>query len=205
METINNYLKNATEPKIKAIAWRYAEEEEKAMAEEEVKQTLKERASRIIRDFKWLSHYDGIVNWFTRNHGRGLLVRGTIGCGKTIIIRDIIIPAIREAYGLHIDCYNSMLEATKALDNHLLGNPLRGAAKTIYIDDVGREGLFKKYGNERNVFEEIVEDCYTYRKLLMVTTNLTKSSMAEKYDARTISRLKEMMTDVTIVAKDMRI
>lgn len=204
MQLIKEVRERPTQTERKAIAWKYIDREDIEEVNTIATYDLRCMAEARIEGFKMLGHYQPAFEWFGCNHGQGLLLRGTIGSGKTMIVRDLLLPAIRESYNIYIDEYNSVGEAFRMLDNHILGNPKHGAAKALFIDDIGKEGIYRSYGNERNIIEEIVEDAYIYKKLLIFTTNLSRQAMAEKYDARVISRMQEMMKDVTVVSQDMR-
>lgn len=144
----------------------------------------------------WLPEYDEIVDWLTDNRGRGLLCLGNCGRGKTLICGRIIPILINHYCRKIVSCYdaqqmNASLDTVK--QRHL-----------IYLDDVGTESLSVKFGERRLAFAELVDEVEKRGKLLIATTNLSKSEIGEKYGERTIDRLSAVTTRIVFKGDSLR-
>lgn len=132
---------------------------------------------------KWLNEYNQLAEWLNDNKGKGLLLFGNCGRGKTLFAAKILPVLVNWKYRKVLNIFNSQT-MNKSLDQILKGNFLR------VLDDVGIEEALNCYGNKRMAFSEIVDDYERKGGLLIVTTNLTLSEIAAKYGARTLDRLR---------------
>lgn len=145
---------------------------------------------------KWLPCYEKIVDWMTNNERKGLLLMGGCGLGKTIIGYDII-PEMLHKYYRYIITRVHAVDLAKDPDTYL-SRPL------IMVDDAGQESETKIYGNVRQAVPELIDAAEKHGKLLIVTTNLTPEQLKEKYDERTLSRLRGLTKLVIFEGDDMR-
>jgi DNA replication protein DnaC len=126
---------------------------------------------------------------------RGLLIQGTVGCGKTHIAVAILLAVIRKGYGglyynmpdLLSDIRATYSNASPISENDLLEEIDR--PDLVVLDDLGAEAA-KDWVNDRLYL--IVNRRYESCKPVIVTTNLTVDELAEKLGERTVSRLCEM-------------
>ena len=95
---------------------------------------------------EWLSEYDQIVNWLTDNQGKGLLLIGPPGVGKSEICMKVI-PLI---FRMVLHKIFSRYQATELCNESIYRTSLR--QRFIAIDDFGIEGTFYDYGNPHIVF-----------------------------------------------------
>ena len=100
---------------------------------------------------EWLADYDQIVNWLTDNQGKGLLLIGPPGVGKSEICMKVI-PLI---FRMALHKVFSRYQATELCNEATYRSSLR--QRFIAIDDFGIEGTFYDYGNSHIVFSEIVD------------------------------------------------
>ena len=144
----------------------------------------------------WNDEYEDVCNWLTDNNGRGMLVIGTCGTGKTLICGKIIPVLINCLCNLIVYPYNSQ-DMNQRLDDikskHL-----------IYIDDIGIENISNQYGNKRMAFPEIVDDAEKNSKILIGTSNLSIEELQEKYGIRTIDRLRAIVDVVVFTGTSLR-
>lgn len=146
---------------------------------------------------QWLPEYDKVVGWLKNNKGRGLMVRGDMGTGKSLICKHIIPRILKKKHYNDVsvcDAYDLAHTATEDLD-------LR---RFIVIDDIGVENEYNYFGAKRNIFSEIVDHAEQQSKILIITSNLTLEQMKEKYGSRTIDRLKALVSFVTFTGASMR-
>ena len=129
----------------------------------------------------WLPEYDDIVSWLTDNKGRGLLMYGTCGRGKTVLGRYVL-PAILLHYHRKICSYYDAQEMNKKLDEVLNRHILS-------LDDIGTEGMSIKFGEKRMAFAEIMDLVEKKGKLVIVSSNLDGKSLRERYGDRIFDRL----------------
>lgn len=146
---------------------------------------------------EWIEkNYRPIVEWMTDNKGKGLLITGGCGLGKTLIAKRILPLLIRDSCRRVINIFTAQELNTK-IDEIL-------KLHTIYIDDIGTESVSKIYGNVRCTFSELCDAAEQRGKLLMITTNLTASELEEKYGERTLDRLRTITKFVAFSGKSLR-
>lgn len=146
---------------------------------------------------EWIEkNYRPIVEWMTDNKGKGLLITGSCGLGKTLIAKHILPLLIRDSCRRVINIFTAQELNTK-IDEIL-------KLHTIYIDDIGTESVSKIYGNVRCTFSELCDAAEQRGKLLMITTNLTASELEEKYGERTLDRLRAITKFVAFSGTSLR-
>lgn len=144
----------------------------------------------------WLSQYDRVAEWLSNNQGKGLMLAGQCGLGKSLIAVKIL-PLLLSFYCRKIiNCYtaqqlNTLLDA--AIQNHI-----------ICIDDIGTESISNIYGNKRIPFAELVDEAERKGKLLVITTNLDDQHLIAKYGDRTFDRLKAIVKKITFTGQSLR-
>ena len=146
---------------------------------------------------EWIEkNYRPIVEWMTDNKGKGLLITGSCGLGKTLIAKHILPLLIRDSCRRVINIFTAQELNTK-IDEIL-------KLHTIYIDDIGTESVSKIYGNVRCTFSELCDAAEQRGKLLMINTNLTASELEEKYGERTLDRLRAITKFVAFSGASLR-
>lgn len=141
-------------------------------------------------------NYRPIVDWLTDNKGRGLLLAGECGLGKTLIGMRILPLIINARCSRIVSCYKAQelnQKPDEVMQKHI-----------IYIDDVGTEATANIYGNRRIPFSELVDMAEYKGKLLMASTNLDVTHIEEKYGIRTIDRLRGIVKYVSFTGKSYR-
>lgn len=145
---------------------------------------------------KWMQDYERIAEWLTDNKGRGLLMIGKCGLGKTLIGMRIL-PLLLDFYcGRLVSCYTA--QDLNAKPDEVIGKHI------VYIDDVGTEDISNIYGNKRVPFAELVDAAEKKGKLLIISTNLDEEHLKEKYGERVIDRLRSIVRKITINGVSMR-
>ena len=152
---------------------------------------------------QWLPGYDRIAEWLTDNKGRGLLVVGTPGLGKSLICQKIL-PVIlggKERRILSVDASD-----IKARFDELK------TAHVVIIDDLGKEPR-KHFGNTDNSFFELCNNAERTGKILVITTNLSTTpvsdprysdSIEHRYGPEVLDRLKAITKMVRLEGDSMR-
>lgn len=146
---------------------------------------------------EWIEeNYRPIVDWMEDNKGRGLLLSGGCGLGKSLIGMRILPLLINDTCRKIVSIYNAQDLNTKPDD--ILSKHI------IYIDDIGTENLSNIYGNKRVPFCELCDAVELKGKLLMCSTNLTIEELKAKYGERTIDRLRATTKYVPLIGDSLR-
>ena len=141
-------------------------------------------------------NYRPIVDWMTDNKGRGLLMVGSCGLGKSLIGKYILPYLIRDACRKVVNVFNA--QELNSKPDEIIGYHI------IYIDDIGTENVSNIYGNKRIPFMELCNATEQKGKLLMCSTNLTIEELKEKYGDRTVDRLKSTTKVVPFIGESLR-
>lgn len=141
-------------------------------------------------------NYRPIVDWMSDNKGRGLLLAGECGLGKTLIGMRILPLILNSMCRKIVACYKAQDLNTKpdeVLSKHI-----------VYIDDIGTESISNIYGNKRVPFAELCDLAEQKGKLLIISTNFDVIHLAEKYGERTVDRLKATTKYVSLTGQSLR-
>jgi len=147
-------------------------------------------------DFTWHSEYEQVVSWLENNEGKGLVLYGDCGRGKTMISR-FVIPAILLKYSGKVVSVYDVQDMNKNADDVLKKHILS-------VDDVGTEDLSVVFGNKRLVFAEIMDAVEKYGKLIIISTNLNKDSIVKTYGERVFDRIIATTKRVEFKGESMR-
>ena len=135
---------------------------------------------RTIDTYNHLSAYDEIIDWMVDNKGRGLMLMGDCGLGKSTIL-NFVIPAIFRTKT------NKVLKSIAAKD---LVEIEKNIATFIIIDDLGTESLKNDYGTKIDAVSDAISYAEDSSKTILLSTNLTPKQLQSKYDERTLDRLR---------------
>ena len=72
-----------------------------------------------------------------------------------------------------------------------LGAVDRNKAPFIIIDDLGTESIKNDYGTKIDAVADAISYAEDSSKTLLITTNLTPKALKERYDERTLDRLRK--------------
>ena len=141
-------------------------------------------------------NYRPIVEWMEDNKGKGLLLAGGCGLGKSLIGMRILPLLINDACRKVVSIYKAQdlnVKPDDVINKHIL-----------YIDDIGTEGVSNIYGNKRVPFCELCDAVEQQGKLLMCSTNLTVDELTDKYGVRTVDRLRATTKYVSLIGESLR-
>lgn len=149
------------------------------------------------RQAEWSEHnYRPVVRWMECNKGRGLLLIGPCGLGKTLIAKYILPFLIRDTCGKFMHVYS--VQELNSRPDEVLSHHL------VCVDDVGTEQTANIYGNRRVPFMELCDEAEKRGMLLVCTSNLTVPEFVAKYGERTVDRLRAVTTVVPFSGKSLR-
>jgi DNA replication protein DnaC len=177
MRTIEDTFKNASflQPKVYK---RY-----KLGAREELKEDFVKafkHYDKTIVEYKHLPAYDEIIDWMVDTKGKGLILMGECGLGKSTILKSVI-PAIFNTIK------NKVLRCVPAKE---LGQIERNENPFLVIDDLGTENIKVDFGTRVDYVADAISYAEDSSKTLVISTNLTPKALKVKYDERIVDRLR---------------
>lgn len=150
----------------------------------------------IDEQFVYINEIQQVAEWLTDNRRKGLLLYGKCGRGKTFMARHVL-PLILYRFTGLVPQYFDMTYAVRHTDE-VLSNAI------IILDDVGTEDKYVEYGTTRHTFAEIVDAAEKDGKLLIITSNLTRDELLQRYGERTFDRLVKLVRRVLFTGKSLR-
>lgn len=175
-----------------------------------VKMDKKQLRDYVLKEFPGFNtdvqkdQFESLLDYFTGESEKGLLLYGGVGCGKTTLMRVFewnpkASYAVKECTEIAqlFSRKEGGYEAIRPLKGIMHGqrNDFNQTEYGICFDDLGEEKNQKHFGNEANVMEEIILARYINRDLwnkTHITTNLTPEKIEEIYGSRVRSRMREM-------------
>ncbi len=128
----------------------------------------------------WYPALDELAAYLSHNRGRGLILMGNPGRGKTLLATKLLPLVIRQECQRIVSVYNNL-----ALSDRERFEEMR--VKWIKcLDDVGRERQVNNYGIRYDLFPYLVDDAYANGKFLAMTTNETWQGLNDRYGWRTV-------------------
>lgn len=153
------------------------------------------------KDYKYINEYAEIANWLTDTKGKGLLLIGANGRGKSVFCAKILPAILKSMQVKHI-----LVPASKM--NQYVRNSADEAnimlSQFLIIDDFGVEGVMNEYGEKRAIFSELIDDAEREGRVVVASTNLTVAEIEKKYGKRTLDRLRALANCVSFTGESMR-
>ena len=158
-----------------------------------------------------LDEYYQIFSWMQNTEGKGLLLMGSCGRGKSVIASGII-PVLFRMRGM-------ILHPVHAQDMHkptpqqpYLGYGQRPETWLDYlqrtkfpiIDELGSEMAFNDYGEKCEGFNLVINAAERYNRPMFITTNLTEDQILSRYGERTLDRLVHLCLTVKFSGQSLR-
>ena len=147
---------------------------------------------------KWLPEYKHVAEWLSDNNGRGLLLVGNCGLGKSLLCRQVIPMIINYYYRKIVHIFDATDLNKKSMTDKILSSHL------TCIDDLGTENELNDFGNRRIVFCELADRAEKDGKMLLITTNLSEEELRQKYGERTIDRLHAITRKIVFRGDSLR-
>jgi len=159
--------------------------------------------------------FDALCAWFDRfwgSSGKGLVLTGNVGTGKTMFAKLMISARYKFRTALELVTiwqegggkYNDKFwfDAYRIFDGETWN------AKLLVIDELGREPLGRCYGIQDEVLDYVICQRYTdYQRTgaaTIITSNLKMEQIEERYTARVCDRLREMCDVVHFQGQSLR-
>lgn len=158
---------------------------------------VQSRGCKFVHDDNTKSKVVHVTNWLHDSERRGLLLCGTLGNGKTTMMR-----AIETLVG-----YKAMMVVAKDVydDFRSAEAPRYFQDRLLLIDDLGAEPeRCNVFGVDYHPLSDVL--LYRYRKNLttIVATNLTMDELKSRYGDRVYDRILEMFIAIEYDAPSYR-
>lgn len=137
-------------------------------------------------------------NQFKGDMIKGILLIGSIGSGKTVLMESFI-DLFNEVSGKVVTCINSkdLVEVQKKYGYDYLHK------RPLFIDDIGKEQtIINTYGTVSKPMEDLINDRYRTAGLTFGTSNLKLEDMP--YNKHTIDRMRQMFNVIILPGKSRR-
>lgn len=153
----------------------------------------------IEKCMKYINHMDEYIQ-----DGIGLLIRGSVGTGKTSMAVSVMREAIKHNYSVLFVPSSSLVDMimSGSEEERVKFNNRLKHVKLLVIDDLGTE--YSK-GWITNKIQSIIDERYNEKKTTIITTNLEqKGSLRNRYSARLEDRILETSIVINCVGKSVR-
>ena len=138
-----------------------------------------------------LMKVEKVVKWMYESRKRGLLLCGTLGNGKTTMLR-----ALKSLFGMHAVYFEAQGLYDFYKQNQCL--PSISPNTLLLIDDLGVEpATYNEFGEIRYPLAELLMQRYKSNLTTIIATNKTFEEIGETYGARLQDRMREMFAMLT--------
>lgn len=166
-------------------------------AREELEKAMAAVLSRMGEKLVWLHEYDKVAEWLTNNNGKGLMLYGNCGRGKSLLVRYAI-PMLFCGFCRRIvtvvDCGSQQVNIDEILRR-----------KFIALDDIGTEAERMDFGTRRNIVVEVINKAQDYPDIMLImSTNLSGDALRDKYGDRIFDRIKYLCHRVPFNGNSLR-
>lgn len=151
---------------------------------------------KTISEVIHLPEYDAIIDWMIDTKGKGLILSGSCGRGKTVII-SYVIPL------LFNHCFGKIIHPINAED---IPQEIKQYKKQwIYcIDDLGTESQVNNFGEKCEGFSTLMNIAENRIKPVFISTNLNSKEIITRYGVRTLDRIIRLCYPVKFEGESLR-
>lgn len=169
--------------------------------DEFIKQCFLEYDSSISEaNFVFLPEYKKLREYLKDTQGKGLLLSGGPGVGKSIILKKIIptVYALRNLEVFPVSCYDLHKIINPKESNETVFDKV-SQRRHILLDEIGVEINVNIYGEKFNPVEWLINASEDNNKALFATTNLNDEMIYAMYGKRAFDRLIKKVTKIEFV------
>jgi DNA replication protein DnaC len=154
------------------------------------------KVDETITEFQWLPEYDEIADYLHNTQGKGLLLAGDVGRGKTTIIHHVL-PLIFYHF------QKKIVKCTHAneLKSHL--NEYKSKL-LISVDELGTEATANDFGNKYEPANNLFDMAESLSKIVFASTNLSSEFIINRYGIRTLDRITRLCKIVKFKGESLR-
>lgn len=140
-----------------------------------------------------MAEYAQVADWLFNNEGKGLLLYGNCGRGKTLLARYVLPHILMKLYG----------KICHTLDASDIDTNLRQAMEwgIVSVDDIGTE-VISQY--KELAFGRLIDNAEKKGKIIIATTNLTGDQLRERYGDRIFDRICGNMKRILFAGESLR-
>ena len=159
---------------------------------------VESREMELQVDEPTVAKVEKVVKWMYESRKRGLLLCGTLGNGKTTMLR-----AIKNLFGSKAVLYEAQGIYDFFKQNQCL--PEVSKDNILLIDDLGVEpATYNDFGEIRYPLTELLMRRYNGNLTTVIATNKTFDQIGETYGDRLQDRMREMFAMITYVEPSYR-
>lgn len=156
------------------------------------------RGMDLMLDDSTVSKVDKVVKWMYESRRRGLLLCGTLGNGKTTMLR-----AIKTLMGSKVLYFEAQGIYDYFRQNQCF--PDIPSDSVLLIDDLGVEPpTYNDFGEIRYPLTELLMRRYKGNLTTVIATNKTFEQIGETYGDRLQDRMREMFAMITYIEPSYR-
>lgn len=173
--------------------------------DEFIKQCFLEYDSSISEaNFVFLPEYKKLREYLKDTQGKGLLLSGGPGVGKSIILKKIIptVYALRNLEVFPVSCYDLHKIINPKESNETVFDKV-SQRRHILLDEIGVEINVNIYGEKFNPVEWLINASEDNNKALFATTNLNDETLYALYGKRAFDRLIKKVTKIEFVNRSL--
>ncbi len=158
-----------------------------------------------------LPEYFEIKHWMLNTEGKGLLMMGNCGRGKSVIASGVI-PVLFRMKGYTLRPVHAQDMHKPTPQQPYLGYGQRPETWLDYlqrtrfpiIDELGVEMQINDYGEKCEGFNLVINAAERYNRPMFITTNLTEEQILARYGERTLDRLGHLCRMVKFSGESLR-
>ena len=147
---------------------------------------VRERDVKFVIDSNTEDKIEKVVKWMYESKKRGLLLCGTLGNGKTTMLK-----ALKNMLG-----YGAIYVEAQQVYEYFKKNqslPTTAPYQVLLLDDLGVEpSSYNDFGEIRYPLTELLMNRYKMNLTTVIATNCTFEQLGETYGDRLQDRMKEM-------------
>lgn len=178
---------------------------------------VRERGADMEIDTDLQRKFETVAKWLTQKHGRpGLLLYGTVGTGKTTMLRAVcrlVNYAAKPDYNemTMYDAPRNMVDIVRAKDvveayqNDRKTFDKMCRLKMLAIDEFGVEAIdVKSFGNSNEPIIDLLSTRYDRQRVTLISSNLDLDEVRNRYGLRLQDRFVEMFTMIGFTGNSYR-
>lgn len=159
---------------------------------------VESRGMDLQLDEPTLSKVEKVVKWMYESRKRGLLLCGTLGNGKTTMLR-----ALKTLFGVKVVYFEAQSIYDYFKQNQCFPDISHDAV--LLVDDLGVEpATYNDFGEVRYPLTELLMKRYKGNLTTVIATNKTFEQIGETYGDRLQDRMREMFAVITYVEPSYR-
>ena len=154
----------------------------------ELLETIFKEVDKTVEYFQWLDEYYHVKSWMMNTEGKGLLLMGSCGRGKSVIASGVI-PVLFRMKGKYLRPVHAQDMTKPTPQQPYLAYGQRPETWLDYlqrcpfpiIDELGVEMQVNDYGEKCEGFNLVINAAERYNRPMFITTNLTEEKILARY------------------------